>query len=66
MELQREAMCAETALEQQRLARHNLLLDCKIQNLPIVLLAGQLDEISQVQVGCRAAQATAPSAQQLS
>lgn len=51
--LQREVMTAETALEQQRLARHNLLLACKIQNLPIPLLSGSLDEISEVQVGHR-------------
>lgn len=43
-------MSAETALEQQRLARHNLLLACKIQSLPITLLSGSLDEISEVQV----------------
>ncbi|XP_041794643.1 structural maintenance of chromosomes protein 1B [Chelmon rostratus] len=48
--LQREVMTAETALEQQRLARHNLLLACKIQNLPIPLLSGSLDEISEVQL----------------
>uniref|UniRef100_A0A7N6BNT7 Structural maintenance of chromosomes protein n=1 Tax=Anabas testudineus TaxID=64144 RepID=A0A7N6BNT7_ANATE len=35
--LQREVMSAETALEQKRLARHNLLLACKIQGLPITL-----------------------------
>ncbi|XP_070827903.1 structural maintenance of chromosomes protein 1B [Chaetodon trifascialis] len=49
VKLQREVMTAETALEQQRLAKHNLLLACKIQNLPIPLLSGSLDEISEVQ-----------------
>lgn len=44
-------MSAETALEQKRLARHNLLLACKIQSLPITLLSGNLNEISEVQVG---------------
>lgn len=44
-------MSAETALEQKRLARHNLLLACKIQSLPITLLSGSLDEISEVRVG---------------
>lgn len=48
--LQREVMSAETALEQKRMARHNMLLACKIQDLPISLLVGSLDEISQVQV----------------
>ncbi|XP_038164961.1 structural maintenance of chromosomes protein 1B [Cyprinodon tularosa] len=47
--LQREVMSAETALEQKRMARHNMLLACKIQDLPISLLVGSLDEISQVQ-----------------
>lgn len=41
----------ESALEQKRLARHNLLLDCKIQELPVILLSGDLMEISEVQVG---------------
>lgn len=51
VKLQWEVMSAETALEQKRLARHNLLLDCKIQSLPIALLSGSLNEISEVQVG---------------
>lgn len=49
---QREVMSAESALEQKRLARHNLLLACKIQSLPIILLSGNLNDISEVQVGC--------------
>lgn len=48
--LQREVMSAETALEQKRMARHNLLLACKIQGLPVALLSGTLNEISEVQV----------------
>ncbi|KAM7002632.1 structural maintenance of chromosomes protein 1B [Tautogolabrus adspersus] len=50
VKLQREVMSAESALEQKRLARHNLLLACKIQGLPIILLSGNLDEISEVQL----------------
>ncbi|XP_032378601.1 structural maintenance of chromosomes protein 1B [Etheostoma spectabile] len=50
VKLQREVMSAETALEQKRLARHNLLLACKIQGLPITLQSGSLDEISEVQL----------------
>lgn len=49
--LQREVMSAETALEQKRMARHNMLLACKIQDLRITMLSGSLDEISEVQVG---------------
>ncbi|KAF6721532.1 Structural maintenance of chromosomes protein 1B [Oryzias melastigma] len=50
LKLQREAISAESALEQKCLARHNLLLGCKIQGLPIILLSGSLDEISEVQL----------------
>lgn len=49
--LQREVVSAEMALEQKRMARHNLLLACKIQTLPIILLSGDLNKISEVQVG---------------
>lgn len=49
--LQLEQMSVESALEQKRLARHNLLLDCKIRELPVTLLSGDLAEISKVQVG---------------
>ncbi|XP_067090421.1 structural maintenance of chromosomes protein 1B [Osmerus mordax] len=47
---QREVISSETALEQKRLGRHNLLLDCKIQSLPITLLSGRMDDISEVQL----------------
>ncbi|XP_008293032.1 structural maintenance of chromosomes protein 1B [Stegastes partitus] len=47
---QREVMSAETTLEQKRLARHNMLLACKIQDLPITMLSGSLNEISEVQL----------------
>uniref|UniRef100_A0A3B4BVL7 Structural maintenance of chromosomes protein n=1 Tax=Pygocentrus nattereri TaxID=42514 RepID=A0A3B4BVL7_PYGNA len=47
---QKELISAETALEQQRLHKHNLLLACKIESLPLTLLSGTLDEISDVQL----------------
>ncbi|KAM8893216.1 structural maintenance of chromosomes protein 1B [Spinachia spinachia] len=50
VKLQREVMSAETALEHKRLFRHNMLLACKIQSLPVTLLSGSLDEISEVQL----------------
>ncbi|XP_077373299.1 structural maintenance of chromosomes protein 1B [Festucalex cinctus] len=50
VKLQREVMSAESILEQKRLARHNLLLACKIQDLPIILLSGDMNEISQVEL----------------
>uniref|UniRef100_A0A8C5U6T6 Structural maintenance of chromosomes protein n=1 Tax=Malurus cyaneus samueli TaxID=2593467 RepID=A0A8C5U6T6_9PASS len=50
VKLQREATALETSLEEKRLKRHNLLLECKVQNLKIKLLLGSLDDISEVEV----------------
>ncbi|KAK7891189.1 hypothetical protein WMY93_023152 [Mugilogobius chulae] len=47
--LQREAMTLESELEQKRLFKHNLLLGCKIQGLPISLLSGDLSHVSQLE-----------------
>ncbi|MEQ2280187.1 hypothetical protein AMECASPLE_017064 [Ameca splendens] len=52
-------MCAETALEQKRMARHNMLLACKIHDLPITLLSGSLNEISEVQLATDSASTSA-------
>nr|XP_005482757.1 structural maintenance of chromosomes protein 1B [Zonotrichia albicollis] len=49
--LQREATALETSLEEMRLRGHNLLLECKVQDLKIKLLAGSLDDISEVEPG---------------
>ncbi|OWK55748.1 Structural maintenance of chromosomes protein 1B [Lonchura striata] len=49
--LQREATALETSLEEMRLRGHNLLLECKVQDLNIKLLAGSLDDISEVEPG---------------
>ncbi|XP_014735851.1 PREDICTED: structural maintenance of chromosomes protein 1B [Sturnus vulgaris] len=49
--LQREATALETSLEEKRLKRHNLLLECKVQDLKIQLLFGSLDDISEVELG---------------
>ncbi|NXM03195.1 SMC1B protein, partial [Tyrannus savana] len=49
--LQREAAALETALEEKRLKRHNLLLECKVQDLKIKLLFGTLDDISEIELG---------------
>ncbi|XP_068046549.1 structural maintenance of chromosomes protein 1B isoform X2 [Anomalospiza imberbis] len=49
--LQREATALETSLEEMRLRRHNLLLECKVQDLKIELLSGSLDDISEVELG---------------
>ncbi|XP_068169173.1 structural maintenance of chromosomes protein 1B isoform X2 [Antennarius striatus] len=47
--LHRELMSAESSLEQKRLAKHNMLLACKIQGLPVTFLSGVLSDISEVQ-----------------
>uniref|UniRef100_A0A8C3SRS2 Structural maintenance of chromosomes protein n=1 Tax=Chelydra serpentina TaxID=8475 RepID=A0A8C3SRS2_CHESE len=52
--LQKEAIAIETSLEQKRLERHNMLLECKVQDLRISLLLGSLDEISEVELGTEA------------
>ncbi|XP_064277228.1 structural maintenance of chromosomes protein 1B isoform X1 [Passer domesticus] len=49
--LQREATALETSLEEMRLRGHNLLLECKVQDLKIKLLAGSMDDISEVELG---------------
>ncbi|XP_051916553.1 structural maintenance of chromosomes protein 1B [Hippocampus zosterae] len=50
VKLQREVMSAERILEQKRLVRHNMLLACKIEGLPINLLSGDLNDISQIEL----------------
>ncbi|NXC38137.1 SMC1B protein, partial [Penelope pileata] len=49
--LQKEAAAIETSLEDKRLRRHNLLLECKVQDMKIQLLFGSLDDISEVELG---------------
>uniref|UniRef100_A0A8C0HEU7 Structural maintenance of chromosomes protein n=1 Tax=Buteo japonicus TaxID=224669 RepID=A0A8C0HEU7_9AVES len=49
--LQKEATAIETSLEEKRLRRHNMLLECKLQDLKIKLLSGSLDDISEVELG---------------
>ncbi|XP_075572912.1 structural maintenance of chromosomes protein 1B [Pelecanus crispus] len=49
--LQKEATAIETSLEDKRLRRHNMLLECKVQDLKIKLLSGSLDDISEVELG---------------
>ncbi|XP_075712057.1 structural maintenance of chromosomes protein 1B [Rhinoderma darwinii] len=47
---QKETMIIESKLEQKRLERHNLLLDCKVQDFQIILLAGSLEDIMEVEL----------------
>uniref|UniRef100_A0A672Q8R3 Structural maintenance of chromosomes protein 1B-like n=1 Tax=Sinocyclocheilus grahami TaxID=75366 RepID=A0A672Q8R3_SINGR len=46
VKIQKETICSEAALEQLRLSKHNLLLVCKIDGLPLTLISG-LDSESQ-------------------
>lgn len=43
-------MILQSSLEQSGLEKHNLLLDCKVQDIEIVLLLGSLDDIIEVEV----------------
>uniref|UniRef100_A0A672Q8R1 Structural maintenance of chromosomes protein 1B-like n=1 Tax=Sinocyclocheilus grahami TaxID=75366 RepID=A0A672Q8R1_SINGR len=50
VKIQKETICSEAALEQLRLSKHNLLLVCKIDGLPLTLISGALDDISDIQL----------------
>ncbi|XP_043084772.1 structural maintenance of chromosomes protein 1B [Puntigrus tetrazona] len=50
VKLQKETICAEASLEQLRLSKHNLLLACKIDGLPLTLISGALDDISDIKL----------------
>ncbi|KAM4837658.1 structural maintenance of chromosomes protein 1B isoform X1 [Urocitellus parryii] len=52
--LQKEVVIIQTSLEQKRLEKHNMLLDCKVQDIEIVLLLGSLDDIIEVELGTEA------------
>lgn len=47
---QKEVVILQSSLEQNRLEKHNMLLDCKVQDIEIVLLLGSLDDIIEVEV----------------
>ncbi|XP_045690951.1 structural maintenance of chromosomes protein 1B isoform X2 [Phyllostomus hastatus] len=48
---QKEVVTIQSSLEQKRLEKHNLLLDCKVQDIEITLLSGSLDDIIEVELG---------------
>uniref|UniRef100_A0A4W4H756 SMC hinge domain-containing protein n=1 Tax=Electrophorus electricus TaxID=8005 RepID=A0A4W4H756_ELEEL len=50
VKVQKELISVEAALEHQRVCKHNLLLGCKIEGLPLTLLSGTLEDISDIQV----------------
>ncbi|XP_010981731.1 structural maintenance of chromosomes protein 1B isoform X1 [Camelus dromedarius] len=51
---QKEVVIIQTSLEQKRLEKHNMLLDCKVQDIEIILLLGSLDDIIEVELGTEA------------
>ncbi|KAM5335651.1 structural maintenance of chromosomes protein 1B isoform 2-T2 [Glossophaga mutica] len=48
---QKEVVTIQSSLEQKRLEKHNMLLDCKVQDIEIILLSGSLDDIIEVELG---------------
>ncbi|XP_051016094.1 structural maintenance of chromosomes protein 1B [Acomys russatus] len=48
--LQKEVVIAQGSLEQKLLEKHNLLLDCKVQNIEISLVLGSLEDIIEVEL----------------
>ncbi|KAF6121841.1 structural maintenance of chromosomes 1B [Phyllostomus discolor] len=48
---QKEVVTIQSSLEQKRLEKHNMLLDCKVQDIEITLLSGSLDDIIEVELG---------------
>ncbi|EHB12235.1 Structural maintenance of chromosomes protein 1B [Heterocephalus glaber] len=48
--LQKEVVIIQTSLEQKCLEKHNMLLNCKVQDIEITLLLGSLDDIIAVEV----------------
>ncbi|XP_012669566.1 structural maintenance of chromosomes protein 1B [Otolemur garnettii] len=52
--LQKQVVTIQTSLEQKRLEKHNMLLDCKVQDIEIIFLLGSLDQIIDVEMGTEA------------
>ncbi|XP_062931404.1 structural maintenance of chromosomes protein 1B isoform X2 [Cynocephalus volans] len=52
--LQKEVVTIQTSLEKKRLEKHNMLLDCRVQDIEIILLMGSLDDIIEVELGTEA------------
>ncbi|XP_036276154.1 structural maintenance of chromosomes protein 1B [Pipistrellus kuhlii] len=50
----KEVVTVQSSLEQKRLEKHNMLLDCKVQDIEILLLLGSLDDIIEVELGTEA------------
>ncbi|KAH0513066.1 Structural maintenance of chromosomes protein 1B [Microtus ochrogaster] len=48
--LQKEVIIIQGSLEQKQLEKHNLLLDCKVQDIEISLVLGSLEDIIEVEL----------------
>ncbi|XP_032746792.1 structural maintenance of chromosomes protein 1B [Rattus rattus] len=48
--LQKEVVIIQGSLEQKQLEKHNLLLDCKVQDIDISLMLGSLEDIIEVEL----------------
>lgn len=48
--MQKEVVIIQGSLEQKQLEKHNLLLDCKVQDIEINLMLGSLEDIIEVEV----------------
>jgi structural maintenance of chromosome 1 len=48
--LQKEVVIIQGSLEQKLLEKHNLLLDCKVQDIDISLVLGSLEDIIEMEV----------------
>ncbi|XP_031207586.1 structural maintenance of chromosomes protein 1B isoform X2 [Mastomys coucha] len=48
--LQKEVVIIQGSLEQKLLEKHNLLLDCKVQDINISLVLGSLEDITEVEL----------------
>lgn len=48
--VQKEVVIIQGSLEQKLLEKHNLLLDCKVQDIEISLVLGSLEDIIEVEV----------------
>ncbi|XP_053438262.1 structural maintenance of chromosomes protein 1B isoform X1 [Nycticebus coucang] len=51
---QKQVVVIQTSLEQKQLEKHNMLLDCKVQDIEINLLLGSLDHIIDEEMGTEA------------
>lgn len=48
--MQKEVVIIQGSLEQKQLEKHNLLLDCKVQDIEISLVLGSLEDIIELEV----------------